>query len=215
MRTTEQLGSFTLFQEDGLPKISRDSLLLSRFATLKAGYRVFDLGCGIGVLGICLAQREQTLVLDGMDLQEDCVALCRENLAANGLLGTIWQGDAASPPKLPWGSYDLVIANPPYFRQNAGKTAQGSRGIARTAPEGLKPWCETAARLLKNGGRFALCCRPEGMNRLFAHLTDSHLEPKRLQPVQSSGEKNANLILLEAVRQGRPGLTLLPALIAR
>lgn len=216
MRTTEQLGAFTLIQEDTLPKLSRDSLLLGRFATLRPGYRVFDLGCGVGVLGLSLAAREPALVLDGMDIQAECVALSRENLTVNALAGTIYKGDVSAPPPLRWGSYDLVIANPPYFRQNAGKTAQGSRGIARaTDPEGLEPWCEIAARLLKNGGRFALCCRPEGMNALFHHLSAHGMEPKRLQPVQSAAEKNANLILVEAVRQGRPGLDLLPVLIAR
>lgn len=37
MRTTEQLGRYTLTQEDGLPKLGRDSLVLAEFATLRDG----------------------------------------------------------------------------------------------------------------------------------------------------------------------------------
>ena len=52
MRTTEQLGRYTLTQEDGLPKLGRDSLVLAEFATLRDGWKVCDLGCGVGVLGL-------------------------------------------------------------------------------------------------------------------------------------------------------------------
>lgn len=217
MRQTERLTPYLLTQEDGLPKVSRDSLLLGEFATLHRGDRVFDLGCGVGVLALCLARRAEGLTLDGMDCQPGCVALARENLAANGLAGTVCEGDVAQiRGMIPAGGYDLVVANPPYFRPGQGKMAAGSRGIARTGEEtGLRPWCEAARWLLRNGGRFALCCRPQGLRTLFDGLTACQLEPKRLQPVQSAPDRAANLILLEAMAQGRPGLELLPALIMR
>lgn len=215
MRTTEQLGRYTLTQEDGLPKLGRDALVLAEFATLRDGWKVCDLGCGVGVLGLLLAERADRLTLDGADIQHACAELARENLAQNGLSGIIIQADVAQlPPDFSGGSYDLVIANPPYFSQNAGKTASGSRGIARTG-EGFEPWCRAARRLLKNGGRFALCCRPWDMNALFHQLTACQLEPKRLRCVQSAPGRAPNLILVEAAAQGRPGLEWLPVLIRR
>ena len=214
MTGTETLGSFTLRQREDLPKVSRDSLLLASFATLRKGWRVFDLGCGVGVLALALARREEGLTLDGMDLQAECAGLARQNLKDNGLTGTIRQGDVADPPVLDWGSYDLVISNPPYFFASAGKTAPGPRGIARTG-DGLDSWCSLAGRLLRNGGRFALCTRPAGLNALFHALTAAGLEPKRLQCVQSAGDRGANLVLVEALRQGRPGLEMAPVLIVR
>lgn len=215
--TWEQLGPYRLAQQEDLPKVSRDSLLLAEFATLRRGDRVFDMGCGVGVLGLSLARRERGLTLDGADCQPPCVKLARENLSRNGLAGSIWQMDVAElPERLSAGSYDLVIANPPYFQPGRGKIAPGSRGIARTGgEEGLEPWCRAARWLLRNGGRFALCTRPWGLCALLAHLARHKLEPKRLQPVQSGPDRPANLILLEAAVQGKPGLELLPALIMR
>ena len=213
----EQLGPYTLAQEAGLFPVSRDSLLLAEFATLRPGDRVFDLGCGVGVLGIRLACRVPELTLDGTDVLADCVRLTRENLARNHLRGRIWQLEAAQVPhQLPAGSYDLVISNPPYFSPSQGKTASGARGIARTGSDGgLAPWCRAARWLLRNGGRFALCCRPWGLTGLLADLTQHDMEPKRLQPIQSDPQRPANLILLEAVAQGKPGLELLPVRIQR
>lgn len=215
--TWEQLGPYRLAQQEGLPKVSRDSLLLAEFATLRRGDRVFDLGCGVGVLGLSLARRESGLTLDGADCQPDCVQLARENLSRNGLSGSIWALDVAQiPEQLPAGGYDLVIANPPYFQPDQGKIAPGSRGIARTGTErGLEAWCRGARWLLRNGGWFALCTRPRGLNGLLAQLTQYKLEPKRLQPVQSAPDRPANLILVEAAAQGKPGLELLPVLMMR
>ena len=65
--TWEQLGPYRLAQQEDLPKVSRDSLLLAEFATLRRGDRVFDLGCGVGVLGLSLARRETGLTLEPVD----------------------------------------------------------------------------------------------------------------------------------------------------
>ena len=68
-------------------------------------------------------------------------------------------------------------------------------------------------RLLRNGGRFALVHRPERLAGLMEALGQSGLEPKRLQMVQHDRDKPPSAVLVEAVRQGRPGLSVLPTLI--
>lgn len=215
MTEYEQLGPYRLRQQEGLPKVSRDSLLLARFATLHRGDRVFDLGCGVGVLALCLAGREEGLTLDGLDIQPDCVSLARENLAANHLPGTIFRGDVAEIRALcPPGGWDLVISNPPYFQPERGKTAPGSRGIARTGT-GFSDWCRAARWLLKNRGRFALCCRPGELAELVLALEEQGMTPKRMQLVQSGPDKKPNLLLIEAVAQGKPGLEVLPVKLQR
>ena len=64
--------------------------------------------------------------------------------------------------------------------------------------------------LLKSGGRFALVHRPERLCALLADLTGCGLEPKRMQMLQHSPAKPPSAVLLEAVRQGRAGLEVLP-----
>ena len=111
---------------------------------------------------------------------------------------------------LPAGGFSLAVSNPPYFAAGRGRPG----GTARTEGEStLDGWCAAAGRLLKNGGRFALVYRPERLAELFAALQAHGLEPKRLQLVQHGPDKAPSAALVEAVRQGRPGLAVLPTLL--
>jgi tRNA1(Val) A37 N6-methylase TrmN6 len=64
---------------------------------------------------------------------------------------------------------------------------------------------------VKNGGRFALVHRPERLCDLFQALRENRLEPKRLQFLQS-GKNPPSAVLVEAYKQARPGLRVLPVL---
>ncbi|MEQ2456726.1 tRNA1(Val) (adenine(37)-N6)-methyltransferase [Flavonifractor hominis] len=205
MRAPEQLGPYVYRQSDSCFPLGQDSLLLGAFATVRRGDRVWDLGCGAGALLLLLAGREAELTLAGVERSSADSALARANLAENGLDGTIFTGDIREL-MLPAGTASLVVCNPPYFK--AGSGAPG--GPARTEEARLHDWCAAAGRLLKNGGRFALVHRPERLAEVFAGMRAAGIEPKRLQLVQHSLDTPPSAVLAEGVRQGRPGLQVLP-----
>lgn len=202
MAGREELGPYTLTWPDGVFPLGQDSLALGAFATVRAGWRVCDLGAGSGALLLLLARRQAGLVLHGVELDPLAVRTARDNLKQNGLEGEILQGDLRRVP-LPAGSCDLVISNPPYFPTGAG----ASGGVARCEEQcTLTQLCAAAARLTRNGGRFALCHRPERLVDVFSALRGAGLEPKRLQLLRHSPAHPPSCALVESVRQGRPGL---------
>ena len=89
MTSVEYLGAYRLTQSDDYFKLGRDSVLLARFATLRKGWSVCDLGCGVGSLLLLLSQREGELDRVGIELNPGAAALARQNLADNGLAGEI------------------------------------------------------------------------------------------------------------------------------
>lgn len=207
MRGSEQLGPYRYEQSDSCFPLGQDSLALAEFATLRRGDKVCDLGCGAGALLLLLAGRQSTLELSGVEISPEDSALARKNLAENGLTGEIYTGDVRQVCKtLSAGGFSLVISNPPYFRAGSG----GDGGAARMEEAALTDWCAAAGRLVKNGGRFALVHRPERLAELFGALQNSGLEPKRLQLIQHKEDTPPSAVLVEAVRQGRPGLEVLP-----
>lgn len=205
MKKTEQLGPYTLSWEKGVFPLGGDALALGEFASVKPGWRVCDLGTGSGALLLLLARRAEGLALTGVELDPLSARTARENLAANGLTGEIVTGDLRTVP-LPAGGFDLVISNPPYFPVGSGKSGGPARSEEFCS---LAELCAAAGQLVKNGGRFALCHRPERLVDVLCALRSRGLEPKRLKLVSHSPDRPPALALVEAVRQGRPGLTIL------
>lgn len=199
MEHAEQLGPYRyVWDEDCFP-LTGDSIALATFCTLKKNGRVCDLGCGAGALMVLLLGREATLAVSGVELDPHAAARARQNLP--GVPVTV--GDLTKRDNLPpGGSCDLVISNPPYFAHGSGGDGGKARMEQTCTVEAL---CAGAAYLLKNGGRFALCYRPERLCDLLCALRAAGLEPKRMKLLATPG-KPPSAVLVEAVRQGRPGL---------
>lgn len=207
MTKIEQLGPYQLEQRPGVFPLGSDALALGRFATVRKGWRVCDLGTGSGVLLLLLAVREPQLELFGLDQDPDAAVLAQDNLGRNGLEGQIWTGSWSQAPFSP-GSFDLVVSNPPYYAPGSGKDG----GPARMEREELDALCRAAARLLRNGGRFALSFPTQRMVDLFEVMRRWDLEPKRLKLLSHTPTKPPYALLVEGVRQGKPGLQVLPCL---
>lgn len=204
-------GGPCFFFDTNLFAPSTDSFALGYFAAPKNGDRVCDLGCGTGLLGALLLARDSTLTLHNVELQSDAMALAERTFAANGWAAEWYRGDLRDV--LPAaGTMDYAVCNPPYFKVGSGASApDSSRQIAREEANcTLDDVCAAAKRVLRWGGRFALVYRPERLVDLLYALRKHNMEPKRLRFVRS-GEA-PSLVLVEARRGGRAGLTIEPPL---
>lgn len=208
MSKQEQLGPYVLELPEGVFPLGGDTLALGHFATVRPRWRVCDLGTGSGALLLLLAEREPSLSLTGIEMDSTAARAAQNNLDRNDLPGQILHCDLRSTP-LPAGSFDLVVSNPPYFALGSGTSGGSTRAEENCTMEQL---CASAARLVRNGGRFALCHRPERLVDLLSCLRVYGLEPKRLQMLAHSPSLPPSAVLVESVRQGRPGLEILPTL---
>lgn len=206
MAKPEQLGPYLLEQPEGVFPLGSDSLALGAFATVRPRWRVCDLGTGSGVLLLLLAGREASLSLTGVELDSTAAQTAQNNLTANGLDGRVLCCDLRFN-SLPAGQFDLVISNPPYFAVGSGTSGGNTRCEESCSLDEL---CRAAARLVKNSGRFALCHRPERLTDVLCSLREHGLEPKRLKLLSHSPTQPPSTVLVEAVRQGKPGLAIVP-----
>lgn len=72
--------------------------------------RALDLGCGWGAVGVIAGKLYPNLHFTMADVNARAVDLARENLAANGVRGTVVLGDGLSDIK---ERFDLILLNPP------------------------------------------------------------------------------------------------------
>ena len=199
-------------------RFGTDAILLSHFAMPCAGERVCELGTGCGAIALRLAAGGSPAAVHGVDIAPEAIALAQ--LGADRFPGTpkpsFAVGDWCDPRQIaPAGAFRRVVCNPPYFPPDSGATnADPAVSLARhEQPDTLDSVCAAAAWLLQSGGRFFLCHRPERLPAVLAALTAHRLEPKRLQPVQKRADTAPWLFLLEARKDGRPGLSWLPPLV--
>ena len=203
----EYIGPFTMRQQEGVFPLGSDSQALGSFVQLRRGETVCDLGCGGGVLGLYLFARERNITLTALDISADAAALAAENFAANGLEADMRHADLRTVRELfPAGSFDLAVSNPPYFSVGSGYSGGATR-MEETCT--LTDLCAAAKWLVRNGGRFAIVHRPERLVDLFSALREHMFEPKRLQFIQAAG-KPPSAVLIEAYKEGKPGLSVLP-----
>lgn len=211
-------GGYRFVYDDALFRPSTDTFLLSSLPQLKPGLRVCDLGCGTGLLGLLLLQRQPALAVTGIDLLPEAIDLARKAAAENGLTDrlTFQVGDLRQP-LLSAGSFDLAVCNPPYYPTGSGYVSRsGPRRTARWEDTcTLTELCRTAARVLRWGGSFCLVHKPERLTDLCCALREAGLEPKRLRWVEQTAASAPSLILLDARRGGRPGLRVEAPLILR
>lgn len=195
-----------------------DAVLLSGFATVKKGESVLDLGTGTGVIPILLEAKSQGQRFVGLEIQQESAEMAQRSILLNGLEEKIKivQGDIKEIETFfSASSFDVVTANPPYMNDGGGlKNQYNPKAIARHEILcSLEDIVRGACRMLKTGGRFYMVHRPHRLTDLLVTLRQYRLEPKRIRFVHPYLDRKPNMVLIEAVRSGRPMVQILPPLV--
>lgn len=186
-----------------------DAVLLSGFAVVRQGERVLDMGTGTGIIPILLEAKTEGEHFTGLEIQERSADMARRSVLLNDLQDKVDIVDGnIKEASVIFGKavFDVVTANPPYMNEKNGLlNPDSSKAIARheilcTLEDVVR---ETAA-VLKPGGRFYMVHRPRRLIEIIEMLSAYRLETKRMKPVYPSLGKEANMVLIEAVRGGKP-----------
>ncbi len=199
-------------------RFSIDSVLLAGFATLGRGSQVCELGAGSGVISILLAQRDKSCSIKALEIQDNLWDRAVRSVKLNKLEDSIEviKGDIRRVREIfPAGGFDLVVANPPFWRIGEGLLPEDSE-VATACHEvdvTLEEVIAAAAYLLRLGGKLALIQRAARLDEVI-RLSHSHRVPvKRMRMVHPHRERPANLVLTEGTKGAKPGITVLAPLV--
>ena len=205
-------NGYWIIQDPGRFCFGMDAVLLSGFAKVKPGERALDLGTGTGIIPILLEAKTKGEHFTGLEIQPESADMAARSVAYNHLEEkiTIVTGDIKeASARFGAGSFEVITTNPPYMIGQHGLTnPEAPKAIARH--EVLCTFEDIAAqtaRLLAPGGSFYLVHRPFRLAELIVTLSKYKLEPKRMQLVYPYADREPNMVLLQAVRGGKPRMT--------
>lgn len=184
-----------------------DAVLLSGFATVKRGERALDLGTGTGIIPILLEAKTEGKEFFALEIQKEVADMAKRSVELNGLEDKIHiiEGDIREASQI-FGpaSFDVVTSNPPYMNDAHGlKNPDLPKAISRHEVLcTLEDVAREASRLLKTGGRFYMVHRPHRLVEIISRLSSCRLEVKRMKMVHPFADREANMVLLEAVKGG-------------
>lgn len=195
-----------------------DAVLLTGFAKSNPKEVLLDIGTGTGIIPILMSAKYNCAHLTGLEIQEESADMARRSVAMNGLSETIdiVTGDVKEADKIfKSASFDCITCNPPYMIGQHGLTnPEAPKAIARHEILcTLEDVIGMAAKLLRTGGRFYLVHRPFRLAEIMATMSQYKLEPKRMRLVYPYVDKEPNMVLVEAVRGGKPRMTVEKPLI--
>jgi tRNA1Val (adenine37-N6)-methyltransferase len=192
-------------------RVTQDSFQLTDFVSFKPTDRIIDLGTGIGIIPLLLTQKGKVKKIIGLELQPELAQLAQQNIASNRLETKIkiLEADIRKIKSLfPANSFDIVVSNPPYIPMGKGRVSPNPQKRAAK-----QEWNCTIAEiiaasryLLKNKGKLYLSYLPDNLLNLLLLLREANLEPKRLSISFADKKHTANLVLIEAVKNSKPGL---------
>lgn len=208
-------GTLKVFQPRKGYRFSLDSVLLANFIELKKKEKVLEIGAGTGIISFILLKKYLLNMIYLLEIEPIFLKALRLGVKANFLenRALLIKGDALRTP-FRREYFDVIYSNPPYFKKESGRESPFYlENLARREENFSLPlFLKNCASLLKNKGRFYLIFTASRLAELITTLKSVQLEPKVVRLVHPYPGKEANLVLIKALKGAREEIRVLPPL---
>lgn len=208
-----------IYQDNDYFLFSLDSVLLANFVTIRlTDKKIIDLCSGNGPIPMLLSFRTKARIF-GVEIQKYIYDMGFDSIKENRLDEQIEfiNDDVKKLDKVyDAETFDVVTCNPPYFKYQDTSLINENEGKSIARHEvliNLEEIINISSYLLKNNGTFAMVHRPERLIEIINLFQKYNLEPKKIQLVYPKEGKDANILLIEGIKNGKGGLKVLEPLI--
>ena len=195
-------------------RVNTDAVLLGAWCPLPDEApepRILDIGTGSGVIALMLAQRCPAARITAIDIDEPSALQAADNFcrspwsdrltAQHISLQELASRNHRSPRKPRQPRFDLILSNPPYFR-NALRNPDPRRSDARhTDSLSFDDLCRCSATLLSDDGTLALILPADAEADILATAARYNLSPTYLTRVYTNATQPPKRILIVLKKQ--------------
>lgn len=207
-----------IIQDSEMFNFSLDSVLLPNFVTINKNInKILDIGCGNAPIPLILSTKTDAKIT-GVEIQKEVYDLAIESVKLNKLENQIQIINKDINEFYNFeetDSYDIITCNPPFFKykETSNINKNDYKTIARHEVKlNLDNIFNIAKKLLKNNGVIAIVHRPERLVEIIEAMKKNNIEPKKVRFVYPKKNMEANILLIEGSKNGKPGLKILPPL---
>lgn len=208
-----------IIQAQDVFSFSIDAVLLAKFVyvPIQKG-KLIDLCSGNGVIPLILSTRTKGQII-AVELQERLYDMAVRSISLNQLNDriTMYCADINDlPESIELDTFDVVTCNPPYFPINEKTERNMNEHLLAARHEvycTLEDVIRISSKLVKQKGKVAIVHRPERIAEIFLLMKKYRIEPKRMQLIYPKRKKEANIVLIEGIKDGQMGLKCLPPLV--
>lgn len=218
-------GALMILQPKSGYRAGIDAVLLAAAVRAAASrlVRALDVGAGVGTAGLCLARRCPEVTVCLFEREPALLELASENVGRNKLADrvTVAEGDIDGTLDaelrelgIAAGSFDHVLANPPFHVEGEG-TAAADRlkaGAHAMPAAGLEQWSRFLARMTRPGGTATIIHKAEALPDLLLGL-GKRFGALRVLPVHAQADAPAIRVIVQGVKGSKAPLAIAPAFV--
>ena len=155
--STFQFKEFTIIQEKSAMKVGTDSILLGSWVQLNDEQSILDIGSGTGILALLLAQRSEATLIDAVEIEENAHEEAVTNFENSPWSDRLfcYHSSIQDFAKEIDETYDLIIANPPFFEPNKREPISAKSTARQTHTLDFYALLEATKLLLNKNGSCA------------------------------------------------------------
>lgn len=145
---------FDIVQNNSAMKVGTDAMVLGALINSQNKESGLDVGGGTGVLSLMIAQNNNTINIDAVELDEASAIECKSNFESSSWsdrLNVHYQNflDFQSEEK-----FDLIFSNPPYYQSNLPNDNERKANARHEKSLPLKEFVSKVSTLLTDSGEF-------------------------------------------------------------
>ncbi len=204
-------NGIAVYQSDNYYKFTQDAIMLAKFCNIKHSDDVLELCAGSGVISFYAYSLCPFNHLYFNEIQTDMCKIIEENIAFNGFKrrSKIFNCNLKELKLTDFKKHlDVVICNPPYFKVDSKAKINEKYEIAVARHEleaTLEDIISKSSELLKDKGRLYMVHLATRSAEVCALCSKYKMEVKRMKFI-FNGEKEAYLVLIEAIKNAKPGV---------
>lgn len=181
---------------DGL-RATSDAVLLSAVCCPKQNETVLDVGCGSGVIALCVGAGASKSILTGIEIQSELADLARQNATLNHLELEVINADIRDKNVLKDRFFHHVITNPPFYTEDP-KRRNLSQEIAYKEQIPLTDWITFCLKHLRPKGTFSIIHRVEAVPEILSVLREK-LGGITLIPIWPKAETPPKRVIIQGI----------------